>query len=453
MTVSERDSGRMNASATAIQSPNAAGQIAAILNSALGIELPIRVRCWDGSEAGPPASKAAILIRDPRALKRLVWAPNELGLARAYVSGDLSFEGDIFEILDLPELIHRISRHEGIQLGTRDRFAAARTAAKLGGLGLPPAPPPEEVRKTRGPIHVKSRDAAAISHHYDVSNEFYQHILGPSMVYSCAYWASPPSEQYTLQDAQYDKLDLVCRKLGLKPGMRLLDVGCGWGSMAIHAAANFGVDVVGITISKEQAALARERVRAADLSSQVEIRIQDYRDINDGPFDAISSIGMSEHVGLVRLTEYARILMNQLRPGGRLLNHAIASVRSIQPRSKPTPSFITSYIFPDGEIFPLSATLNAMEQVGLEVRDSEALREHYELTLRTWVDNLREHWDEAVTLAGEARARTWLLYLAACALAFDHGNITVHQVLAVRQTPMGKSGMPATRDQWLARNL
>jgi cyclopropane-fatty-acyl-phospholipid synthase len=230
----------------------------------------------------------------------------------------------------------------------------------------------------------------------------------------------------------------------------MLDVGCGWGSLAMHAAQEYGAAVVGITVSAEQAELARQRVHDAGLNHLIEIRLQDYRDISDGPFDVISSVGMAEHVGQARMQDYMRILFDALRPGGRLLNHAIASVRALPPPEKGKPGFIDSYIFPDGEVLPLSATLDAMERVGFEVRDTEALREHYGYTLRAWTSNLQEHWSAAVPLVGEPRARTWLLYLAASALAFERGHLTIHQVLAVRQGDSGSSGMPRTRDEWLA---
>ncbi|MDA8436747.1 MAG: cyclopropane-fatty-acyl-phospholipid synthase [Actinomycetales bacterium] len=456
MSVSERGSGRPAAGPAAVGGPDrpvvtgAADDVARILHAAVGAELPLGIRCWDGSTAGDPGAPATIVFRDPRALRRLLWAPNELGLVRAYVSGDLDVEGDVFAVLDLPDVIERVARHDGIGLTARERLSAARTAYRLGAVGLPPAPPSEEVRRRRGPLHSKERDAASVSHHYDVGNDFYRLVLGPSMVYSCAYWTQPPGGSYSLDDAQRDKLDLVCTKLGLRPGMRLLDVGCGWGSLAIHAASRYGVRVVGVTVSQEQAALARQRVRDAGLDDRVEIRLQDYRDVVDGPYDAISSVGMSEHVGRSRLVTYAQTLFDQLAPGGRLLNHAIASVRTLPPPARGERGFIDSYIFPDGELTTLSTTLDALEQVGFEVRDSEALREHYGRTLRAWVDNLLPNWSEAVALVGEARARTWLLYLAACALAFEHGNITVHQVLAVRQGERGASGLPPTRAEWLA---
>jgi cyclopropane-fatty-acyl-phospholipid synthase len=428
-----------------------AQEVVGILESAVGGSLPLRLRGWDGSEAGDPSSPATLVLRNPTALRRLIWAPNELGLVRAYVSGDLDFEGDIFAALDLPDVIERVAHHDRIGLSLGQRIAATRTARHLGVLGLPPAPPREEVRRRRDTLHSKARDAASVSHHYDVGNDFYRLVLGPSMVYSCAYWTQSPSENYTVEDAQRDKLDLVCTKLGLRPGMRLLDLGCGWGSLALRAASEYGVDVVGITVSREQADLARDRVRDAGVADRVEIRLQDYRDVADSPYDAIASVGMSEHVGRSRLVDYAQTLFDQLAPGGRLLNHAIASVRSLPPAAKDEPGFIDSYIFPDGEVLPLSATVDALEHVGLEVRDTEALREHYGRTLRAWVKNLQLHWDQAVDLVGEARARTWLLYLAACALAFEHGNITVHQVLAVKQSGHGNSGMPPTRDTWLPK--
>jgi cyclopropane-fatty-acyl-phospholipid synthase len=382
-------------------------------------------------------------------LRRLLWAPSELGLVRAYVSGDLDFEGDIFAVLDLPDVIARIAHHEGVGLTSSQRLRAMSTAGRLRALGPPPRPPAEEIRRVKRALHSKARDSASVSHHYDVGNDFYRVVLGPTLVYSCAYWKKPPAPSYTLDDAQRDKLDLVCAKLGLRPGMRLLDVGCGWGSLAIHAASHYGVSVVGVTVSQEQAALARQRVERAGLIGSIEIRIQDYRDVADGPYQAISSVGMSEHVGRSQLAVYAQTLMGLLSPGGRLLNHAIMSVRSLPaPTSKDRPGFIDSYIFPDGQILPLSTTLHALEHAGLEVRDVEALREHYVLTLRAWVDNLRDNWDPALTHVAQPRARTWLLYLAASALAFDHGNLTIHQVLAVKQGDHGASGLPRTRREW-----
>jgi cyclopropane-fatty-acyl-phospholipid synthase len=431
------------------RSSGAAADVLSILQAAVGGPLPIRIRCWDGSVAGEADAAATVVFVRRRGLRRLLWAPNELGLVRAYVSGDMHIEGDIFALLDLPDVIERVAHHQGIGLSSRQRLAAVVTAARIGAVGPPPRPPAEEIRRRRGRLHSISRDSQSVSHHYDVGNEFYRLILGPSMVYSCAYWAQEPGPAYGLDEAQRDKCELVCTKLGLHPGMRLLDVGCGWGSLAIHAATRHGVSVVGVTVSKEQATMARERVDAAGVSDLVEIRLQDYRDVHDGPYDAISSVGMSEHVGSVQLRAYSQTLMDLLRPGGRLLNHAIASVRPLPPASKDQPGFIDRYIFPDGEVVTLSTTLDALEQVGFEVRDVEALREHYALTLRAWVNNLRGSWQDAQRLVPPSRPRTWLLYLAACVLAFEHGNLTIDQVVAVRQGEHGASSLPLTRDQWL----
>ena len=430
---------------------SAATELLSILQAAIGGPLPIRIKCWDGSQAGDTDAAATVVFVRRRAMRRLLWSPNELGLVRAYVSGDVDFEGDIFTVLDLPDVIQRVAHHQGIGLSWRQRLAAGVTAVRLGVVGPPPRPPAEEVRRRRGRRHGRGRDAESVSHHYDVGNDFYRLILGPSMVYSCAYWTQEPGPQYRLEDAQRDKCELVCTKLGLKPGMRLLDVGCGWGSLAIHAATRYGVSVVGITVSQEQARWAREQVAEAGLTHLVQIRVQDYRDVADGPFDAISSVGMSEHVGSAQLQGYGQTLMDLLLPGGRLLNHAIASVRALPPASRDQPGFIDRYIFPDGEVVPLSTTVDALEHVGFKVLDVEGLGEHYGPTLHCWVNNLREAWQEAQQLVTVSRARTWLLYLAACALAFEHGNLTVHQVLAIRQDDHAASGPARTRSQWLTK--
>lgn len=427
-----------------------AGDVHGILETAVGGPVPVTLRAWDGSTAGDPAADGTLVLRHPRAVRRLLWSPNELGLARAFVAGELDVEGDVFAVLDLPDVIGRVARHQSVGLTTRERLSTLRAALAMGAVGPPPAPPAEESRRRAGRLHSPRRDAASVSHHYDVGNDFYRLVLGPTMVYSCAYWAEPPGPGYGLDEAQRDKCALVCTKLGLTPGARLLDVGCGWGSLAIHAAAEHGAQVLGVTLSREQAQLAQDRVRQAGLSDMVTIRVQDYRHVQDGPFDAIASVGMSEHVGGDQLEAYGHHLMGLLRPGGRLLNHAIASVRALPERTgRRRPGFIDRYIFPDGDIVPLSTVLDAIEHAAGEVRDVEALREHYGLTLRAWVANLRTSWEEAQVLVGESRARAWLLYLAACALAFEHGNLTVHQVLAVRQGDRGASHFPRTRPEWL----
>ncbi|MFD5009552.1 SAM-dependent methyltransferase [Streptomyces chartreusis] len=426
---------------------DAAVRLKSLLEQLLGVPLPVRIRAWDGSQAGPPGAPT-LVVRNRRAVRRLLFKPGELGLARAWVAGDLEIEGDLYAALDLLAGLvwERGEDARSLAQALRDPEvrAAVRGLVRLGGVPLPPAPPPEEVRRP-GHLHTKRTDKRAISHHYDVGNDFYEIVLGPSMVYSCAYWPAPDS---TLETAQRDKLDLVCRKLGLKPGMRLLDVGCGWGSMAMHAAREYGVSVVGITLSQEQAAYARKRVADEGLTDRVEIRVQDYREVGDGPYDAISSIGMAEHVGAERYLEYADVLHRLLKPGGRLLNHQIARRPQRDESSYEVDDFIDAYVFPDGELQPVGVTVAQLERAGFEVRDVESIREHYALTLRRWVANLEADWARAVRLSGFGRARVWRLYMAASALAFERNRIGVNQVLAVRTPESGDSGMALRAREW-----
>ncbi|AKL66415.1 MULTISPECIES: SAM-dependent methyltransferase [Streptomyces] len=438
---------------------DAAPRLAAVAETLLGAPLPVRVRAWDGSEAGPPGGPV-LVVRRRRALRRVLWKPGEMGLARAWVAGDLTVEGDLFALLDRVAglLWERRPGPDGepapaaatgpaaslALLRDPERRAALRELVTLAGPWPAPAPPPEEAARRGGSRHSKGRDRQAISHHYDVGNEFYERVLGPSMVYSCAYWRPDA----TLEDAQHDKLDLVCRKLALEPGLRLLDVGCGWGSMALHAAREYGVRVTGITLSREQAVYARKRVAEEGLADLVDIRIQDYRDVKDGPYDAISSIGMAEHVGAARYREYARTLYGLLRPGGRLLNHQIARPPEADESAYRVDEFIDAYVFPDGELSPLAGTVGELERAGFEVRDVEALREHYALTLRAWVARLELHREEAVRLTSPGRVRVWLLYMAACALGFEHNRLGVNQVLAVRSDGAGRSGLPLRLRTW-----
>ncbi|MFE5958111.1 class I SAM-dependent methyltransferase [Streptomyces rubiginosohelvolus] len=434
---------------------DAAGRLSHMVKQALGRPLPLRLRAWDGSEAGP-STGPVLVIRDRRALHRLAWKPGELGLARAWVAGEIDIEGDLYEGLarisglvwdrgesetQRPALLRTLTA-----LRDPRNLRLAADVLALAGPALPPAPPREEAVSHRGPLHSLRRDRHAISHHYDVGNDFYSLVLGPSMVYSCAYWENPES---TLEDAQHAKLDLICRKLGLKPGQRLLDVGCGWGSMVLHAVQHYGVEAVGVTISEEQAALARKRLAEAGCTDRAEIRVQDYREIDDGPFDAISSIGMAEHVGSAQYLVYARILRSLLKPGGRLLNHQIARRPLKNEDAYEIDEFIDRYVFPDGELAPVATTAALLEDAGFEVRDVEALREHYALTLRAWVTNLENRWPEATRLTTPGRARVWRLYMAASALAFEQNNIGVNQILAVRTTTAGNAKMPPTRGQWL----
>ncbi|MCS0637873.1 cyclopropane-fatty-acyl-phospholipid synthase family protein [Streptomyces sp. LP05-1] len=426
---------------------DAAPRLTRLAEDLLGVPLPLRVRAWDGSEAGPPGAPV-LVVRHRRALRRLLWKPGELGLARAWVAGELDVEGDLYAALELLAgfLWERDPDTAPAVHPLRDRRLrdAARELVRLAGPWPPPAPPAEEVRRRSGPLHTRTRDRAAISHHYDVGNDFYRLVLGPSMVYSCAYW----DEDTTLEEAQTAKLDLVCRKLGLREGDRLLDVGCGWGSMAIHAARAYGARVVGVTLSGEQAAYARKRIADAGLTDRIEIRVQDYRDVRDGPYDAVSSIGMAEHVGAARYREYADDLYALLKPGGRLLNHQIARRPLRDEGAYEVDEFIDAYVFPDGELAPVGRTAGLLEEAGFEVRDVEAIREHYALTLRRWVVNLEARWAEAVRLVTPGRARIWRLYMAASALSFERNRIGVNQILAVRTPEGGPSGLSLRSRAW-----
>jgi cyclopropane-fatty-acyl-phospholipid synthase len=404
--------------------------IAELLAAVLGGDLPIEIRAYDGSRTGPRDAPAALVFRAPNALRRMITAPGELGLGRAYVSGDLDVEGDVFAVLAL----HR--RLDGLRLKP-GQFAGL---VKLVGVsGLWPLPAPPEEARLRGRRHSQARDAAAISYHYDLSNDFYAILLGPTMTYSCGVWASPT---VGLDAAQTAKHELISRKLALQPGMRLLDVGCGWGAMVLHAAREHGVRAVGVTLSREQAELGSKRIAEAGLSDVAEIRYQDYRDVRDGPFDAITSIGMFEHVGLLQLETYFKGLFSLLRPEGRLLNHGIS--RAPGERGRPRPwarGFIDSYVFPDGELHEVGSVVSLIHEQRFEVRHVESLREHYALTLHAWLANLEANWTEVVALVGERRARVWRLYLAASATRFQDNAVQVHQVLAVKPG-VGASGMP-----------
>lgn len=412
-----------------------ANRVGDVLRTLLGDDPRIRIRLWDGSVLGRP-SGTELVVRSPDAFRRLLYAPGELGLGRAYVAGDIDVDGDIFDALALRDGLAPRDRPARLRLSPATWIKLALTARELGALGRPLPPPPEEAR-LRGRLHSKQRDAAAIAHHYDVSNDFYRLVLGETMTYSCAFFET---ESVSLDDAQRAKYELICRKLALRPGMRLLDVGCGWAGMVMHAAQNHGVEAVGVTISRAQRDLAEKRVVDAGLADRVEIRLQDYRDVADGPYDAISSIGMFEHVGLARLSDYFSNLFRLLAPRGLMLNHAIS--RPSGRASLDKNSFAARYVFPDGELHEVGTVVTAMQEVGFEVRDVESLREHYALTLRAWVRNLERDWDDALRLVGAARARIWRLYMAASALNFEAGRISVHQVLGVKRDAEGSSGFP-----------
>jgi cyclopropane-fatty-acyl-phospholipid synthase len=417
-----------------------AAALAPLVSTLVGPGTPVRITFWDGSGLGPTDGIGALEVRSPDALRRLLWAPGELGVSRAFVAGDIAVEGDLYALL---RTLHSAAPRDLRSVGWRSLPAALAAARRLGVLGLPPAPPPEECRPA-GRIHSLGRDAEVISHHYDVGNDFYRLVLGPRMTYSCARFTEAST---SLEEAQDAKHELICRKLGLdrRPGLRLLDVGCGWGSMALHAARHHDAQVVGVALSAEQVARARERVEEAGLSDRVEIRLQDYRRLGGEQFDAISSIGMFEHVGASSMATYFETLRALLVPAGRLLNHAISKPGGSALGGR---TFIGRYVFPDGELIDVSVVLAAMQRAGFEVRDVESLREHYSRTLHAWVANLQEHWEEAVGLVGRARANIWLLYMAASANGFDDGGLAIHQVLGVVPEADGTSGMPATRAAW-----
>ncbi len=405
--------------------------IASVLARAVGPDLPLAFRACDGSSAGPPDPVATIEVVDRRALNHLATAPGELGLARAYVSGALDLHGDTFEALCL------LSAGTVGSLGWADRLGVLRG---LGPRVLRPVPPPaEEVRPGLwwGLRHSLTRDSRAISHHYDVSNRFYEWLLGPTMAYTCAVYPHPGA---SLEDAQTEKVDLVCRKLGLRPGQRLLDVGCGWGTMVRHAAEHYGVSVVGVTLSREQAEWGQRSLVEAGLADRAEIRHQDYRQVRETGFDAVSSIGLTEHIGARNLPGYARFLASRLRPRGRLLNHCITRPTTTGPVAHRR-GFIERYVFPDGELEGVGTIVTALQDAGLEIRHEENLREHYARTCAAWSANLEAHWDEAVAEVGEGRARVWRLYLAGSRLGFVQRRVELHQVLAVR-TEGGDAGMP-----------
>lgn len=386
-------------------------------------ELPVTVRFWDGSELVAPAGvrPAPVLHVAREAAGYLLREPNQLGLARAYVAGALELDGDLEALLDMR---HRLRGAPAITLGQR-ALVLAEVIATVGPSALNPTIPSAEFRD-HGRVHSILRDRRAVRHHYDVSNDFYRMLLGPSLVYSCAYFATPDDD---LATAQARKLDLICRKLRLEPEDRLLDIGCGWGSLIIHAAQYYGVRAVGVTLSEPQAARARQRIRDIGLADLCEVRVADYREIDDGPYDKVASVGMYEHVGAAQLDAYAATVARLLRPGGLALNHGISRLYSDQAGEK---SFINRFVFPDGELPPLADVVRALQGAGLEPRDVESLREHYPLTLRRWIARLEDRLPQALAEIGAERVRIWRLYLTASVLGFEDGDIGVNQVLVAR---------------------
>ncbi len=405
--------------------------------------MPVRFTAYDGSAAGPPDADIGLELLNQRGLAYLLTAPGDLGMARAYVAGDLLLHG-----------VHPGDPYDALRLlQSHLRFrkpTPAEALAIVRGLGIanlrPPPPPPQEHlpkwrRAMEGLRHSMRRDAEVISHHYDVSNAFYEHVLGPSMTYTCAVY---PRADATLEEAQHEKYDLVARKLDLRPGQRLLDVGCGWGGMVRHAAREYGVRALGVTLSAEQAHWAKEAIDREGLGDLAEVRHLDYRDVMETGFDAVSSIGLTEHIGVRNYPAYFAHLRDRLKPEGRLLNHCITRPHN---HRQEIGAFLDRYVFPDGELIGSGRIISDPQNAGLEVMHEENFRQHYALTLAAWCRNLQENWDDCVAEVGEGTARVWGLYMAGSRLAFERNEIQLHHVLAVRTTDDGRDGFPL-RPTW-----
>ncbi len=402
-----------------------AATLAEVAEPFLGGDLPVRLRAWDGTEAGPVGAPL-VEVRSPDALRRLLWHPGELGAAQAYVTGELDVPGDLEQALTHAFTVGRARGLAGRRPSTAALAHGVRLLRQLGVVGRPPRPPASQAR-TRGRLHSPRRDRQAISHHYDLSNEFYALILDPSMAYSCAYYGDDPTR--SVESAQRAKLDLVCAKLGLESGSTLLDVGCGWGALSLHAAEHVGARVVGVTISAEQKRFVDQRIRARGLEGRVEIRLQDYREIPERDhFDAVGSLEMGEHVGERHYPTYVEVLRRAVRPGGRVLVQQM-SRNGTHPGGGP---FIESFIAPDMHMRPVGETVAHLEGGGLEVRDVHALREHYVHTVAGWRESFEAHLPELTALVGEEVVRVWRLYLVGGALAFRDGRMGVDQILCVR---------------------
>jgi cyclopropane-fatty-acyl-phospholipid synthase len=418
--------------------------LAEILEIFLAGHLPLKFSAYDGSTAGPGDAELGLDLLTPRGTTYLATAPGDLGLARAYVSGDLELHG--VHPGDPYELLKALAEKMDF------RRPPARVLPKIvRSIGVehfkPIAPPPQEVpprwrRIAEGLRHSRTRDAEAVHHHYDVSNTFYERVLGPSMTYTCACY---PRADATLEDAQENKHRLVFEKLGLKPGDRLLDVGCGWGGM-VRYAARHGVKAVGVTLSKEQAAWGTNKIADEGLADWAEVRFGDYRDLPESGFDAVSSIGLTEHIGVANYPAYFRFLKAKLRTGALLLNHCIT-----RPNNRAGPSaggFIDRYVFPDGELTGSGRIITEAQDVGLEVLHEENMRHHYALTLRDWCRNLVDHWDEAVEEVGLPTAKVWGLYMAGSRLGFETNVVQLHQVLAVKLDSHGRDRGIPLRPWW-----
>ncbi len=383
---------------------------------------PFAISFWDGSAvAATEADAPTFSIHSPEAIAQFIRAPGELGLGRAYVLG-------LIDVDDIDKALRIVDTFDAPKLSPAQIAKLGGAVVAACGLVRPPRPPASELRLT-GQRHTIGRDRRAVRYHYDAGNEFFALFLDPSMTYSCAYWQGGAT---TLEEAQQAKLALVCQKLALNEGERVLDVGCGWGSFAIHAARNHGVRVLGVTLSERQVELGRERAREAGVDGLVELRVADYRELAGEQFDAISSIGMVEHVGEERIDLYMRTLRDLLRPGGRLLNHGIAKLADFDATDEG--AFSERFVFPDGVPLPLSRIEQALERAGLVTRHVEGLPRDYAETLRHWIESYEGRYEDAVRLAGVERARVWRVYLRAARQGFLTGWASVYQVLADKPT-------------------
>lgn len=420
-----------------------AQRLAEAVRPFIGGDLPVRLQVWDGSIAGP-SDAPLVVLRSPDALRRLLWHPGELGAAQAYVTGDLDVpEQDGWDLDSALTHAFAVGQQRGLQGINRSPGAlvnALRTAAGLGVLGLPPTLPASQAR-VKGRLHSAIRDRRAISHHYDLSNEFYSLILDPAMAYSCGYHDTPGT---SLEDAQRAKLDLVCRKLGLGPESRMLDVGCGWGSLSLHAAEHFGAQVTGVTIAAEQKKFIDARIAERGLGDRVEIRLQDYREVPERDhFDAVGSLEMGEHVGEANYPAYVDVLRRAVRPGGRVLVQQMSRPGKLGGRHPGGGPFIESFIAPDMHMRPVGETVAHLEHGGLEVRDVHSLREHYVQTVAGWLERFEANLPRLTELVGEEVVRVWRLYLVGGSMAFRDGRMGVDQILLVR--PGAAHTLPAKR--------
>ncbi len=430
---------------TKLAQPGTRLSIAEVFDRLTVGELPIRFTAYDGSSCGPADASYGMRLHNQQGLRYLLTAPGDLGLARAYVAGDLDLEG-VSPGDPYPALV---AMHHHLRLHVPGPIEAAQLLASVGLSNLqPPPPPPQEHlprwrRAVEGLRHSLTRDSIVISHHYDVSNRFYEMVLGPSMTYTCAVF---PRAEATLEEAQFAKYDLVARKLNLSAGQRLLDVGCGWGGMVRHAAREYGVRALGVTLSAQQAEWAQQAIKEEGLDDLAEVRHLDYRQVAEAGFDAVSSIGLTEHIGVRNYPSYFGFLRSRVREGGRLLNHCITRPHN---HSEATGAFIDRYVFPDGELTGSGRIITEAQNAGWEVRHEENLREHYALTLAGWNQNLAANWDACVAEVGEATARVWGLYIAGSRLSFETNEIQLHQVLAVKPDQHGNSSWPL-RPDWLS---